>query len=65
MRQTEYRSQGATQPKQAQLSLARRIAAVISECDYAQRRMLDLHMAPGRDASDRGRAQPACDRVAC
>lgn len=56
MRHTEYQSQGAPESTKARLSLSRRIAAVISECNYAQRRMLDLHMAPARDGSDRGRA---------
>jgi len=58
MRQNEYQSQGEPQRMRALLSVTRRIAAVISECNYAQRRTLDLHMTPARERSGR-------DRVAC
>jgi hypothetical protein len=58
MRQNKYQSQGAQRPMQTLRSLASRIAAVISECNYAQRRMLDLNLAPGRHASGH-------DRIGC
>jgi hypothetical protein len=56
MRHTENQSQSTPQPMRILPGLARRVAAVISECNYASRRMLDLHMTPGRYASDHGRA---------
>jgi hypothetical protein len=56
MRQTNYQSQGAPQPGQARLSLADRIAAVISEYNYAQRRLTQLRLAPARYGSDHNRA---------
>jgi hypothetical protein len=37
-------------------SIARRIAAVVSEYNYAQRRIVDLQMAPDLYAADRDRA---------
>lgn len=48
MRQTKYQSQGASRPRQTLRSLASRAAAVISECNYAQRRMLDMNLHPAR-----------------
>jgi hypothetical protein len=51
MRQNKYQSQGAQRPKQTLRSLVSRIAAVISECNYAQRRMLELNLTPASYAS--------------
>ncbi len=48
MRQTKYQSQGASRPRQALQSLASRTAAVIAECNYAQRRLLDRNLHPAR-----------------
>jgi hypothetical protein len=56
MNETRYHSQGATLPKRNLRSLASRIAAVISECNYAQRRMLDLRLTPARYAGGTDRA---------
>jgi hypothetical protein len=49
MTSSKYQSQGALR------SVARRIAAVISECNYAQRRMIELNRAPARFAGDNDR----------
>ncbi len=50
MRQIKYQSQGASRPMQTLRSLASRAATVISECNYAQRRMIDLSDTPARYA---------------
>jgi len=36
--------------------LVRRIADVVAECNYAQRRMIDLRIAPDAHLADRDRA---------
>jgi hypothetical protein len=48
MRQNKYQSQGTSRPMQTLRSLASRAAAVVSECNYAQRRMLELSRPSAR-----------------
>jgi hypothetical protein len=59
MMPTEYRRTGAPQPVRAASRLARRLAAVIAECHYAQRRVLALRIAPDSYLSDAATA-PDC-----
>ncbi len=55
MRHITYQSQGP--PARGFASrIARRIAAVVSECNDAQRRMLALFLAPDRYGNDHDRA---------
>ena len=56
MRQTSDRPRAALRLARTAASAARRIAAVISECNYAQRRMTSLFLAPDRNINDNGRA---------
>jgi hypothetical protein len=51
MKETRHHRQGAPQPMRALRSLVSRTAAVISECNYAQTRMLDLSGTPDRFTS--------------
>jgi hypothetical protein len=46
--QAEYMNLSAHQPAGRIRSFARRICAVIAECNYAQRRMAELATAPDR-----------------
>jgi hypothetical protein len=55
MKETRHHSQGAPQPMRTLRSLVSRTAAVISECNYAQTRLLDLSMTPDRYASGQNR----------
>lgn len=55
MSETRHHSQGAPQPMRTLRSLVSRTAAAISECNYAQGRMLDLSMTPARYASGHDR----------
>jgi hypothetical protein len=56
MTETNDRPHPATPRAGTLASIARRIAAVLSECNYAQRRIVDLRMAPDLYAADRDRA---------
>jgi hypothetical protein len=56
MRQTSDRAHGAPRLAQAVVRLSRQVAAVIAECNYAQRRMIALFLAPDRYANDSHRA---------
>jgi hypothetical protein len=40
--------------------LARRVAGIIAECNYAQRRLLALRMAPDRYLTHGGSQAPDC-----
>jgi hypothetical protein len=52
MTPTEHHRTGAPQPMRAVSRLARRLAAVIAECHYAQQRALALRVAPDSYLSD-------------
>ncbi len=52
MTRTEPPAPGAPQPLRAASRLARRLAAVIAECHYAQQRILALRVAPDSYLSD-------------
>jgi hypothetical protein len=56
MTPTEHRRTGAPQPGHAASRLARRLAAIIAECHYAQQRLLALRIAPDSYLSDAGTA---------
>lgn len=56
MTPTEYRRTVARQPGHAASRLARRLAAIIAECHYAQQRVLALRIAPDSYLSDAGTA---------
>ena len=59
MKPTEYRRTGAPQPGRTASRLARRLAAIIAECNYAQRRVLALRLAADSYLSDAD-AAPDC-----
>jgi hypothetical protein len=59
MTPSEHRGTGAPQPVRAASRLARRLAAIIAECHYAQRRALALRIAPDSYLSDAA-AAPDC-----
>jgi hypothetical protein len=59
MTPTEHRSTGARQPGHAPSRLARRLAAIIAECHYAQQRVLALRIAPDSYLTDAATA-PNC-----
>jgi len=46
----------ATPPAGHLASLAHRVAAVLAECSYVQRKLLDLRLGPDLYAGDRDRA---------
>jgi hypothetical protein len=48
LEQAGYMNLSAHEPVGRLLGLARRIRAVIAECNYAQRRMVELSTAPDR-----------------
>ena len=59
MMPTEHRRTGAPQPGRAASRLARRLAAIIAECHYAQQRVLALRLAADSYLSDAS-AAPDC-----
>jgi hypothetical protein len=59
MTPTEHHRTGAPQPVRAASRLARRMAAIIAECHYAQQRLLALRLAADSYLSDAATA-PNC-----